>query len=121
MGIDSLVFSAFTKVASAVNSMDADTPTDYLAARLAATSLFPDLLKTASSPLVSGLEVGGLGVLAAPSIGTLRNRNASPEAKRHAKYEVGGLGVLAAHPAYELGVEAKKALPSLLSKLRGAR
>jgi hypothetical protein len=112
MGIDSSAFSAFVKTASAVSSMDADTPTDYLAARLAVKS-------ASTSPLVSGLEVGGLGVLAAPSIHTLRDPHADEKAKRHAKYEAAGLGILAAHPAYELGTAAKAELGPILSKLRG--
>lgn len=112
MSIDPTAFSAFVKVASAVNSMDADTPTDYLATRLAATSLFPELLKSAA-PLVHALEAGGLGVLAAPSIHTLRDPNATTKEKQHAKFETAGLGVLAAHPLYELGSSALSKLKAL--------
>lgn len=72
------------------------------------------LTKTAFSPsMVSGLELGGLGVLAAPSVAGLTGHPMGEKAKEVA--EVGGLGVLAAHPAYELGhaaVNAVKGLPA---------
>ena len=72
------------------------------------------LIKTAFSPsMVSGLELGGLGVLAAPSVAGLTGHPMGEKAKEVA--EVGGLGVLAAHPAYELGhaaVNAVKGLPA---------
>lgn len=62
---------------------------------------------------VSGLELGGLGVLAVPSVAGLAGHPMGEKAKEIA--EVGGLGVLAAHPAYELGhaaVNAVKGLPA---------
>lgn len=62
---------------------------------------------------VSALELGGLGVLAAPSVAGLTGHPMGEKAKEVA--EVGGLGVLAAHPAYELGhaaVNAVKGLPA---------
>jgi hypothetical protein len=49
-----------------------------------------------------GLEVGGLGALAVPSVKTLKSKGSTPKEKNHAKWELGGLGVLAAHPAYSL-------------------
>jgi hypothetical protein len=64
------------------------------------------------------LENLGLGILAKPGIDTLRNPNATPEEKSHAKYETAGLGVLAAHPTYELAQAAKggiqKQIPNML-------
>lgn len=72
------------------------------------------LTKTAFSPsMVSGLELGGLGILAAPSVAGLTGHPMGEKAKEVA--EIGGLGVLAAHPAYELGhaaVNAVKGLPA---------
>lgn len=62
---------------------------------------------------VSALELGGLGILAAPSVAGLTGHPMGEKAKEVA--EVGGLGVLAAHPAYELGhaaVNAVKGLPA---------
>jgi hypothetical protein len=56
----------------------------------------------------TALEMGGLGILGAPSLKTLRDPKASAKDKKHAKWELGGLGVLAAHPAYELGTRVLK-------------
>jgi len=70
------------------------------------------LTKEASN-LVNALELGGLGVLAAPSVAGLAGHPMGEKAKEIA--EVGGLGVLAAHPTYELGhaaVNAVKGLPA---------
>lgn len=62
-------------------------------------SLFDELEKISSA----GLELAGLGVLAAPSVKTLMNPKADKKEKSHAKFETAGLGILAAHPAYEIG------------------
>ena len=96
-----------------------------------------DFIKTAfSSNMVNGLEVAGLGILAAPSVAGLAGHPMNEKTKEIA--EVGGLGVLAAHPTYELGhaaVNAVKGLPgqgnglvqragqgigNVVNKLRGA-
>lgn len=65
------------------------------------------------------LETAGLGVLAAPSIETLRNPNATDKEKSHAKFETTGLGILAAHPTYELAQAAKsgiqKQIPNMVA------
>jgi hypothetical protein len=58
--------------------------------------------------LTHGAELAGLGILAAPSVGELRNKGGGSEEdeqrrkKRHAKYEIGGLGLLAAPSAISL-------------------
>lgn len=62
----------------------------------------PQPMYKQSSLMVPALETAGLGILAKPSIDTLRDPNAEAKERSHAKYELGGLGVLAAHPAYEL-------------------
>lgn len=62
-------------------------------------SFFDELEKISSA----GLELAGLGVLAAPSVKTLTDSKASKKEKSHAKFETAGLGILAAHPAYEIG------------------
>jgi hypothetical protein len=62
-------------------------------------SFFDELEKISSH----GLEIAGLGVLAAPSVATLADSKASKKEKNHAKFETAGLGILAAHPAYEIG------------------
>jgi hypothetical protein len=70
-------------------------------------------LHKSASNLVNALELGGLGVLAAPSVAGLAGHPMGEKAKEIA--EVGGLGVLAAHPTYELGhaaVNAVKGLPA---------
>lgn len=75
----------------------------------------------------AGLELAGLGVLAAPSVGTLMDRKADKKEKSHAKFETAGLGILAAHPAYEIGQKAlglgkkvltKKAAPSQAAMMK---
>jgi hypothetical protein len=73
----------------------------------------PKPLTKEASNLVNALELGGLGVLAAPSVAGLAGHPMGEKAKEIA--EVGGLGVLAAHPTYELGhaaVNAVKGLPA---------
>jgi hypothetical protein len=83
----------------------------------------PNIEKKANMA-VNALELGGLGILAAPGFKTLRNNNASAEEKSHAKIENAGLGVLAAHPAYEtakyVGGKTSKAVSGGISKLRSA-
>jgi hypothetical protein len=51
-------------------------------------------------------EIGGLGILAKPSIDEMRGKEVAP--KRKAGTELAGLGVLAAPSAYELGQSALK-------------
>lgn len=60
------------------------------------------LAKNASSPLWhSAAEIGGLGMLAKPSIDELRGKHV--DEKKKAKTEIAGLGVLAAPAAHEMG------------------
>jgi len=67
--------------------------------RIHVGSFFDELEKISSA----GLELAGLGVLAAPSVKTLMDPSAKKKEKSHAKFETAGLGLLAAHPAYEIG------------------
>jgi hypothetical protein len=81
-----------------------------------AKKLYDHYTKEASLALPL-LETAGLGVLAAPSIGTLRNPNATDNEKSHAKFETAGLGVLAAHPTYELAQAAKKGIQNQIPNM----
>jgi len=53
-----------------------------------------------------GLEVGGLGALAVPSVHALRDKDSTDKEKKHAKYELAGLGVLAAPEVASLAHKA---------------
>lgn len=113
-------FNSFVKEAIAIQSSKIeDAPNDYLVTKVAAAQVFPGLRKIAAfSPhVVNGLEVGGLGILAAHGVHTLRDPKASSSDKKWAGAETAGLGVLAAHPAYELG---HAAVTKLAPKLRSA-
>lgn len=79
---------------------------------------YNQLEKTASN-LVNALEVGGLGILAKPSLGTAFNNKASDAEKSHARYELAGLGVLGAHPAYELAKNRSDITGSVLGNTAG--
>lgn len=60
--------------------------------------------------LSHGLELGGLGVLAAHPISTLRDPKASKKDKHIAKLEAAGLGVLALPALHHFGSRALKAM-----------
>lgn len=63
---------------------------------------FKDELEKISSLAEHALDVGGLAMLAAPTVSKhFRNKEWSEKNKR--RIELGGLGVLAAHPAYSIG------------------
>ncbi len=49
-----------------------------------------------------GAEIGGLGVLARPSVQALRRKDTSPHERSAAKHELAGLGILAVPSAYEV-------------------
>jgi hypothetical protein len=63
-------------------------------------AFFDELDKIADAGHIA--ELAGLGILAAPSVKTLADPNASKKEKSHAKFETAGLGVLAAPSAYKL-------------------
>lgn len=119
MSIDSGAFSSFIKAACSFNSADADTPPDYLAAKVAAAAVFPGLMKSASGMLGHAAEVAGLGMLARPTIQEARGKEVSHKSKM--VHELGGLGVLAAPSLYEMGAAAKQKLSPMLSSLKAVR
>lgn len=73
-------------------------------------SAFKQELSKISSGWEHAAELGGLGLLAAPSVGHLRGKEWSE--KNKSKAEVAGLGILAAPTAY-------KVMKSGVNKLRG--
>lgn len=89
------VFKAFIKHASG----NQDTPNDYVATKVAVMKMFPKLA-TAGEMVGHAIELGGLGILARPSIQKLRGKQVSHASE--AKHELAGLGTLAAPSAYHL-------------------
>jgi hypothetical protein len=86
-------FRAFVKHAST----DPNTPYDYHVTRAAISKMFP---KLASGALGHAVELGGLGILARPSIQKIRGKPMTESST--AKHELLGLGTLAAPSAYHL-------------------
>ncbi len=78
--------------------------------------LFDELhkLKTAEWK-AHALEVGGLGLLAAPTAYKAITGKKVSDRTTHAA-ELGGLGVLAAHPAHALGKAAIKGVKGLMKR-----
>jgi len=81
--------------------------------------MFTEKFEKNASNLVRGLEHAGLGILAAPSIATLADKNADKKDKIKAGAETAGLGALslgveAAHPGSAVNRVAKKYLPKLM-------
>ncbi len=90
--MDTETFQAFVKHASG----GPDTPNDYVATKLAVMRMFPKL----ASVLDHAVELGGLGILARPSIQKLRGKPVTERSE--SKHELLGLGALAAPSAYHL-------------------
>ena len=68
---------------------------------IATIAAFEDEMEKISSMAEHALDVGGLAMLAAPTVSKhFANKEWSEKNKRRA--ELGGLGVLAAHPAYSM-------------------
>ena len=79
----------------------ASVPLDYVETRLAALQKMAGFLQTAGKVVSEHpMELAGLGMLAKPSIDSLRGKH--PTEGNKAKWELAGLGTLAAHPAYKL-------------------
>jgi hypothetical protein len=122
--MNKIAFSAFSDELRRIQVADADTPHDYLETRVAALTKLgglgvgkalvggaTKLLGPASragkflgqhgGTIGHGIELGGLGMLAAPSVGELR-RSQDPHERFKAKAELAGLGTLAITPGAAL-------------------
>lgn len=89
-------FSSFVKTAMALQA-DLETPPDYVMIKAAVAAKFP---KLAAGNWSNALELGGLGVLAAPATASLAGHEMTQKHKDMA--EVGGLGMLAAPYAHNI-------------------
>lgn len=118
------IFTAFSDELRHIQAGGPDTPHDYLETRAAAmvklgfnvgskivggvrnmvgpASRAGKFLGQHGDTVGHGLELAGLGTLAAPSISELRHTE-DPREKFKAKAELAGLGTLALHPAAALG------------------
>jgi len=93
--MDASVFRSFVR-AAIQDQCDQDMPANYLLVKTAIAKKFPLLTKSAAIPgnWSNALEIGGLGVLAAPAASSLAGHPWQERNKDIA--EVGGLGILAA-------------------------
>lgn len=108
--MESSTFDAFARELLAIGvTKEASAPPDYRMTKVAAGMLFPRLRKLASGlpdAVTHGLEIGGLGILAAPAVKHLMHPQKPVDEKSTAKHELAGLGTLAIPSAYALGRHA---------------
>lgn len=104
------LFRAFIKAATGMVPLP-QYPEDYSAVRALAMQklAFPQALGHA-------MEVGGLGILARPTIQEARGQEVSERSKR--MHELGGLGVLAVPSAVELGQHFAPKIKSVFQRAR---
>lgn len=102
--MNAATFRSFVKTAAELQLRDDDVSSDYLRVHAAVLEKYPTLQKLSSWGEMAGhaAEVGGLGILAAPTVQHLRGEKKEMSDRKKAAYELGGLGVLAAPSAVKL-------------------